>query len=116
MIAVGTLMSLLTAFSLCALVSNGKIRGGGAYYLISRSLGPEMGGAIGVCFFLANSVGISFYMQGFTDTLGSLLQLDAGCPGVCPHTYWYKLAMAAAVLTVEVLIAIVGSGLYSKCA
>ena len=46
MIGVGTLMSLLTAFSLCALVSNGKIRGGGAYYLISRSLGAELGGEI----------------------------------------------------------------------
>eukprot|EP01052_Picozoa_sp_SAG31_P076904 SAG31_NODE_36230_length_315_cov_0.949074_1_plen_55_part_01 len=39
-----------------------------------------MGGAIGVCFFLANSVGITFYLQGFTDTLGSLLQVR--CHGI----------------------------------
>jgi amino acid transporter len=112
MIGVGTAMSLLTAFSLCALATNGKIRGGGAYYLISRSLGPEMGGAIGVCFFLANSVGISFYMQGFTDTLAELLYLNVADPS----TYWLKLAMAGSCLTVETVIAIVGSGLYSKCA
>ena len=112
MIGVGTAMSLLTAFSLCALATNGKIRAGGAYYLISRSLGPEMGGAIGVCFFLANSVGISFYMQGFTDTLAELLMLNAAEPS----TYWLKLAMAGACLTVETVIAIVGSGLYSKAA
>ena len=112
MIGVGTAMSFLTAFSLCALATNGKIRGGGAYYLISRSLGPEMGGAIGVCFFLANSVGISFYMQGFTDTLGELLHLDV----LDPSTYWLKLAMAGACLTCETVVAIVGSGLYAKCA
>jgi amino acid transporter len=112
MIGVGTVMSFLTAFSLCALATNGKIRAGGAYYLISRSLGPEMGGAIGVCFFLANSVGIAFYMQGFTDTLAELLELQVQDPS----TYWLKLAMAGSCITVETVIAIVGSGLYSKCA
>jgi amino acid transporter len=44
---------------------------GGAYYLISRSLGPEWGGAIGVIFFAANAVGVAFYMQGFADTVAS---------------------------------------------
>jgi hypothetical protein len=51
-------------------------------------------------------------MQGFTDTLAELLALDVQDPS----TYWLKLAMAGACLTVETVIAIVGSGLYSKCA
>ena len=112
MIGLGTLLSYLTAFSLCALATNGKIRGGGAYYLISRSLGPEMGGAIGMVFFAANSVGIAFYMQGFTDTIAELLDLDQQDAS----TYWLKLAMAGSCLLVEAVIAIVGSGLYAKCA
>jgi amino acid transporter len=112
MIAFGTLLILLTVLSLCALATNGKIRGGGAYYLISRSLGPEFGGAIGVIFFAANSVGIAFYMQGFSDTMAAILGLQPG-----EHsTFLLKLAMACACLGLETLIAIVGSGLYAKVA
>ena len=112
MIAFGTLLITLTVLSLCALATNGKIRGGGAYYLISRSLGPEAGGAIGMIFFVANSVGIAFYMQGFSDTIGELYNLDPATD----TTRLIKLGMACACLVLETGIAILGSSLYAKVA
>jgi len=43
--------------------------GGGAYFLLSRSLGAEWGGAIGILFALANAVAIALYLIGFAESL-----------------------------------------------
>lgn len=50
---------------------------GGAYYMISRSLGPEFGGAIGLIFSVANAVAVSMYVVGFSETVRDILKV---CP------------------------------------
>lgn len=66
-ILLAKLITTLTAFSLAATATNTRIKGGGAYYLISRSLGLEFGGAIGLVFYLAQAVSVSMYVIGFTE-------------------------------------------------
>lgn len=63
------LITTLTALSLSSVATNTRVRGGGAYYLISRSLGVEYGGAIGPVLFLALATSVSLYVLGFTEAL-----------------------------------------------
>lgn len=48
---------------------------GGTYFLISRSLGPELGGSIGLIFAFANAVGVAMHTVGFAETVRDLLQV-----------------------------------------
>jgi amino acid transporter len=66
------LLTVLTATSLSAIATNGEVEGGGAYFLISRSLGAESGGAIGLVFAVANAVSVSMYLIGFSETVVGL--------------------------------------------
>ncbi|MCK5422781.1 MAG: amino acid permease, partial [Deltaproteobacteria bacterium] len=66
-------ISVLTSISLSAIATNLKVKSGGDYYLISRTLGLEFGGAIGIVLFLAQSVSIAFYCIGFGEAISVLV-------------------------------------------
>jgi amino acid transporter len=66
-------ISLLTSLSLSAVATNLRIKRGGDYYLISRTLGHEFGGAIGLVLFLAQAVSIGFYCIGFGEAMAAVL-------------------------------------------
>ena len=73
-------VTTLTTMSMAAIATNGTVKGGGAYFMISRALGPEVGGTIGILFFLGLCVAISMYVIGFCETLVQNF-------GVCPNKY-----------------------------
>ncbi len=76
-VGIATAVSVLTSTSLAAIATNIDVRGGGDYYLISRTLGVEFGGAIGVVLFLAQSVSIAFYTIGFGEVTAAVLGIDS---------------------------------------
>ncbi|XP_076305031.1 solute carrier family 12 member 2-like [Tachypleus tridentatus] len=73
-ILLSMVVTVLTTISMSAICTNGEVKGGGSYYMISRSLGPEFGGAIGLIFSLASAVAVAMYVVGFGETLRDLLQ------------------------------------------
>uniref|UniRef100_A0A4W5NJY4 Solute carrier family 12 member 2 n=1 Tax=Hucho hucho TaxID=62062 RepID=A0A4W5NJY4_9TELE len=75
-VLMATVVTTITGLSTSAIATNGFVRGGGAYYLISRSLGPEFGGSIGLIFAFANAVAVAMYVVGFAETVVELLSVD----------------------------------------
>jgi hypothetical protein len=68
-LVIANTITFLTSLSLSAIATNTKVGGGGAYFMISRSLGLEIGGSIGLPLFLAQAVSVAFYIIGFTESL-----------------------------------------------
>ena len=73
-IVISTIVTTITTLSMAAVSTNGEMKGGGIYYMISRSLGPEWGGAIGVVFSFANAGMAALNTVGFSESLISLLK------------------------------------------
>ena len=68
-VLIANAISFLTGLSLSAIATSMNVRAGGKYYLISRTLGREIGGAIGVPLYLSQAISVAFYIIGFTESL-----------------------------------------------
>ena len=93
-------ITFLTGLSISGISSNTPVRGGGAYFLISRVLGPGFGTAIGVALFVAQALSVPFYILGFTEAF------TASFPAFQP----FFLAIALGVLAVLFALTWVGAG------
>ncbi|XP_050455526.1 bumetanide-sensitive sodium-(potassium)-chloride cotransporter [Cataglyphis hispanica] len=73
-IGISAIVCVITTLSLSAISTNGEVKGGGIYFIISRSLGPEFGASVGIVFACANAVAASMNTIGFCDSLNDLLK------------------------------------------
>ncbi|MDZ8118349.1 hypothetical protein [Pontiella agarivorans] len=98
-VTMATLITFLTGLSISAMATNMKVGGGGAYYIISRSLGLEAGAAIGLPLFFARAIGVAFYIAGCTEAVMSYTGNPLSHWGIDP-------AMTAKILSAGTLLAI----------
>jgi len=66
------IISISTGLSISSIATDKKIKTGGIYYILSRSLGLPMGGAIGITLFIGTALSIALYIVGFTENLLSI--------------------------------------------
>ncbi len=71
-VTLSTSITFLTALSIAAIATDQRVRTGGAYYMISRSLGIESGGAIGIPLYLAQALSVALYTVGFAESVVSV--------------------------------------------
>ena len=85
------------------------VAGGGSYYMISRSLGPEYGGAIGTCFYFAYAVGVSFH--GIS--MGTEIQ-ETWFPATDSHPKWTIVLISSCLLFTVLLVALAGAHVFTR--
>lgn len=74
-------VTLCTSISLSAIATNGIVPAGGSYFMISRSLGPEFGGAVGTLFFLGTTVAGAMYTTGAVEIMLNYMSPQLGLFG-----------------------------------
>ncbi|MES1909468.1 MAG: hypothetical protein MHM6MM_002199 [Cercozoa sp. M6MM] len=105
-IALAVLVVTLTTLSMSAIATNGEVKAGGAYYLISRSVGPRIGGAIGFLFAIGNSIAVSMYVIGFMETLTEQM----GDPVITNSTINEIRVLGILLVTLLLIMALIGVG------
>ncbi|XP_037076364.1 solute carrier family 12 member 9-like [Pollicipes pollicipes] len=105
---------LVTILSLCALCTNGAISGGGSYYMISRTLGPEFGGSVGVLFLFANIFSSALYISGCVEGMVNNLGIGGTWNAGMPDGGWWRFLYGFCINLLNFLVCVVGPGMYTR--
>ncbi len=116
MILLAHLVTIPTVLAVSEIATNRRVAGGGAYFIISRSFGPRIGGSIGIALYLSQAVSIAFYLVAFAEAFQPVLEWAAAY-GISQDPRW--ISLPSTVLLV-VLILTRGAdlgvrGLYAVC-
>ncbi|XP_060223893.1 solute carrier family 12 member 9 isoform X2 [Meriones unguiculatus] len=117
MLLVAYIILALTVLSVCAIATNGAVRGGGAYFMISRTLGPEVGGSIGLMFYLANVCGCAVSLLGLVESVLDVFGADvtdSSALRVLPQGYGWNLLYGSVLLGLVGSVCTLGAGLYAR--
>jgi len=109
-VTLSTSITFLTALSVAAIATDQRVRTGGAYYMISRSLGIETGGAVGIPLFLAQGLSVALYTVGFAESVTDAFpSLDARLIGVVVTVGVAGLALTSARAAIRAQYFIMGA-------
>jgi len=97
-----TSLTLVTALSMASIATDRRVRAGGAYFMISRSLGLETGGAVGIPLYFALTLSMALYILGFAEIVGDVYpHLDPRWVGVVTAIAVAGLAIRSANLAIR---------------
>src|SRR6056297_3744543 len=116
-VTISTAITFLTALSIASIATDRRVRTGGAYYMISRSLGIETGGAVGIPLYFALALSMALYIIGFAEILGDVFPgLDQRWVGVVSAIMVAGLAIRSADLAIRsqyIVMIVIGLSLLS---
>lgn len=115
MLVASYIIDLLTTMSISAIATNGTVRGGGAYYLISRSLGPEFGGSIGIVFYMGLIFNTGMNALGLVNCIVENFGVESGSwSNFLQEGFWWNYLWGSIVLLVCTAICFAGSSIFAR--
>lgn len=91
-IILGHLVTIPTAMAVAEIATNQRVQGGGAYYIISRSFGLNVGGAIGIALFLSQAISVAFYVIAFAEAFEPAINYLKDTYGIfIPDRRWVSI-------------------------
>ena len=93
-VLIGHMITIPTGLAIAEIATNLKVRGGGEYYIISRSFGSTLGGTIGISLYLSQAISVAFYLIAFAETFRPLFPLVQEYTGIVPDVRMISLPVA----------------------
>ena len=110
-------ISFTTGLSISSIATDKKIKAGGIYYILSRSLGLPMGGSIGITLFVGTALSISMYIVGFTESFLAIPAISGWIQslfGLGPEDMRTVQILGSTVLLLLVIIAFISTDIAIK--
>lgn len=109
-VTLSTGITFLTGLSIASIATDQRVRTGGAYYMISRSLGIEAGGAVGIPLYLAQALSVALYTIGFAESVVNVFPtLDEKLVALVTTAAVTVLALKSARAAIKVQYVIIGA-------
>ncbi len=99
-VLIGHAITIPTGLAVAEIATNLKVEGGGEYFIISRSFGAAVGGAIGISLYLSQAVSVAFYMIAFSEAFRPLFPLAQEHLGFTPDIRMVGLPATLVLLAV----------------
>ncbi len=99
-IGLACMITCCTGLSLSTITTNIRIGAGGAYSIISQSLGLEMGGSIGIALYFSQALAVSMYIFGFREGWLSI-PMFAGHPALLVDLAGFLVLFAVAFISAD---------------
>ncbi|MEO0899276.1 MAG: amino acid permease [Bacteroidota bacterium] len=103
-IMIGHLVTIPTSLAIAEIATNQRVEGGGAYYIISRSFGLKIGGAIGIALYISQAISVAFYVVAFAQSTGPLFEWLDSSFGWEIDTFGFRLVSIPTMVLLSLLV------------
>ncbi len=81
-VIIAHVISVSTGLSVSSIATDKKVGPGGIYYILSRSMGIPIGGAIGIALYIGTALSIALYLIGFAESFNAYFGLPTDINGL----------------------------------